>query len=301
MGCKGRQWRPLFLYDKRQEAGSMRFAAGVEYDGSSFLGWQRLPHGDTVQGAVERALSKVADAAVTVTCSGRTDSGVHARCQVIHFDIEAQRSTRALLLGTNSNLPDAVALRWVQPVDASFHARFSARARRYRYHILNREARPALERLQHTWVRDRLDADRMQLAAQHLLGEHDFTAFRTLACQAPSPVRTLHSLVVQREDDRVTIEVQANAFLHHMVRNIVGSLIPVGLGERSPAWLAELLAGRNRALAGPTAPAQGLLFVGPCYPDWFHLPAEVSLACVLSEEMASTPAVDADDGGDAAE
>jgi tRNA pseudouridine38-40 synthase len=279
----------------------MRFAAGVEYDGSGFLGWQRLPHGETVQGAVERALGKVVDAPVSVTCSGRTDSGVHARCQVIHFDIDVERSPRALLLGSNSNLPDAVALRWVQAVEASFHARFSARARRYRYHLLNRLARPALDRLQYSWVREPLDAGRMHEAAQHLVGEHDFTAFRTLACQAPNPVRTLHTLSVAREADRVIIDVQANAFLHHMVRNIVGSLIPVGRGERQPEWLAELLRGRDRAVAGPTAPAQGLVFLGPLYPRWFHLPDEVSFSIEASEEMASTPALDADDGDDAAE
>ncbi len=256
----------------------MRIALGIEYDGTDFLGWQRLSHGNAVQTAVEQALSFVADEPVEVVCAGRTDSGVHARCQVVHFDTNAQRSERGWALGTNSHLPTSVAVRWATPVADDFHARFGAHARRYRYLILNRAVRPALEARYVAWERVPLDAAAMHAAAQSLVGEHDFTAFRTVACQARTPTRCVHAIQIAREGEHVAIEIQANAFLHHMVRNIVGSLLPVGRGERQQAWIAELLAGRNRALAGPTAQAQGLTFIGPCYPANCGLPAEATLA-----------------------
>jgi tRNA pseudouridine38-40 synthase len=255
----------------------MRIALGIEYDGSRFLGWQRQSHGPSVQAAVEQALAGVADAAVEVICAGRTDTGVHARCQVVHFDSEAERTPRGWALGVTSRLPASVCVRWAQPVDAAFHARFAARARRYRYRILNRGVRPALERDYLTWERLPLDAERMHAAAQGLLGEHDFNAFRSVQCQAAHARRNLQRIAVRRDDEIVTIEVQANAFLHHMVRNIVGSLLPIGRGEQPVEWLAELLAGRDRTLAGPTAPAQGLCFLGPLYPAEWNLPAEVTL------------------------
>jgi tRNA pseudouridine38-40 synthase len=254
----------------------MRIAAGIEYDGSDFLGWQRLSHGASVQAAVESALSFVADHPVEVTCAGRTDTAVHARCQVIHFDSDSARTPRAWQLGANSRLPHSVCLRWVQPVADDFHARYLATARRYRYTILNRAVRPALGRQMLTWERVPLDAPRMHAAAQALVGEHDFSAFRTVACQARSPNRRVDRVAVTREGEQVVVEIQANAFLHHMVRNIVGSLLPVGRGEQPPGWIAQLLAGRDRALAGPTAPPNGLVFVGPLYPPRFGLPAEVS-------------------------
>jgi tRNA pseudouridine38-40 synthase len=254
----------------------MRIAAAIEYDGSGFLGWQRLSHGDSVQAAVESALSYVADHVVEVTCAGRTDSGVHAWCQVVHFDSESVRSTRAWVLGANAKLPHSVCLRWAQPVDPSFHARYAAVARRYRYSILNRPVRPALQRQMLTWERTPLDAAAMHQAAQALVGEHDFTSFRTVACQAKSPCRRIDEVQVRRAGEQVVMQIQANAFLHHMVRNIVGSLLPIGRGEQAPQWIAELLAARNRALAGPTAPPNGLLFVGPLYPAHFGLPAEAS-------------------------
>lgn len=253
----------------------MRIALGIEYDGTDFHGWQRLSHGPTVQGAVEEALSFVADHAVAVTCAGRTDAGVHARCQVVHFDSVAERSARGWMLGANSQLPSSVAVRWAVKADDAFHARYAALARRYRYTILNRAARPALEARYVAWERQPLDADAMQRASQALLGENDFTAFRTLACQARTPYRNVHAIRVMRNEDRLVIEIEANAFLHHMVRNIVGSLLPVGRGERPEAWIAELLAGRNRSLAGPTASAAGLCFVSPIYPAASWLPAEV--------------------------
>jgi len=255
----------------------MRYALGIEYDGTDFLGWQRLSHGASLQAAVEKALSKVADHPVEAICSGRTDAGVHALCQVVHFDTEAQRDPRAWVLGVNSNLPRAIRVLWSQPVRQAFHARYAARARRYRYTILNRLVQPALERFRATWERAPLDAERMHRAAQALLGEHDFSAFRTVHCQAPHARRDLQAIEVRREGERVIMQVQANAFLHHMVRNIMGSLIPIGRGERPESWMAELLAGRDRAVAGPTAPPEGLLFLGALYPAEWGLPPEVTL------------------------
>ncbi|NCT67061.1 MAG: tRNA pseudouridine(38-40) synthase TruA [Rhodanobacteraceae bacterium] len=255
----------------------MRIALGIEYDGTDFLGWQRLSHGRSVQGELEAALSFVAAHAVEVTCAGRTDAGVHARCQVVHFDTTAQRSARAWTLGTNSNLGRDVAVIWAQPVADDFHARFGARARRYRYTILNRPVRAALTARFVTWERVPLDAGRMQRAAQALLGENDFSAFRTAQCQANSPMRNVREISVTRRGDEVAVEIEANAFLHHMVRNIVGSLLPVGRGERPVEWLAELLHGRDRSVAGPTAPASGLTFLAPRYPAEWNLPAEVTL------------------------
>jgi tRNA pseudouridine38-40 synthase len=255
----------------------MRYALGIEYDGTDFLGWQRLSHGRTVQGEVEAALSRVANATIEVVCAGRTDSGVHAEAQVIHFDSEAVRTPHAWMMGTNSCLPPPIAVRWAQPVDAEFHARYSARARRYRYRILDRAARPGLRVRRVAWERRRLDVDAMHRAAQSLLGERDFSAFRAAQCQAGTPMRELQSIAVTRRDDEVVIEVQANAFLHHMVRNIVGSLIPVGRGERPESWIGALLDARDRRLAGVTAPPQGLTFLGPRYPPHWGLPSEVTL------------------------
>ncbi|MBS7457615.1 tRNA pseudouridine(38-40) synthase TruA [Coralloluteibacterium stylophorae] len=254
----------------------MRYALGLEYDGTGFMGWQRLPAGATVQAAVEAAVSKVAAAPVEVVCAGRTDSGVHALCQVVHFDSPVERAPRAWALGVNTLLPDSVAVRWCVPVAADFHARFGARARRYRYRICNRMLRPGLERRFLAWERRPLDAGAMHQAAQALVGEHDFSAFRTVHCQAPHARRNLHAIRVWREGDEVRLEVEANAFLHHMVRNIVGSLLPIGRGERPVEWIAELLAGRDRSVAGPTAQAAGLLFLGPRYPRAHGLPEEVS-------------------------
>lgn len=255
----------------------MRYALGIEYDGTGFHGWQRLSDALGVQQVVEEALGFVANAPITVQCSGRTDAGVHARCQVVHFDSPVERSDRAWLLGTTTRLPDGVCVLWAQRVADDFHARYSARARRYRYRILNRPVRPAMDRHFATWERQPLDAAAMHRAAQALLGEHDFSAFRTVHCQAKHPVRTLQHIAVAREGADVIVEVQANAFLHHMVRNIVGSLLPVGRGEQPEAWVGELLAGRDRTVAGPTAPAEGLSFLGARYPAEWGLPAEVTL------------------------
>ena len=250
----------------------MRFALGIEYDGSDFLGWQRLSHGRTVQQTLELALGRVADLPVEVVCAGRTDSGVHALQQVVHFDTEARRSDYGWMMGCNSLLPASAAVRWVKPIDADFHARYSASSRRYRYRILNRAARPGLMGRFLTWERRALDADAMHQAGQALLGEQDFSAFRSAACQAPHARRRMLALSVQRRGEEVVVEVEANAFLHHMVRNIVGSLLPVGRGERPVEWVAAVLAGADRGQAGPTAPAQGLCFIGPRYPERFAIP-----------------------------
>lgn len=255
----------------------MRLALGIEYDGTGFPGWQRLAQATAIQSVVEDALGFVADHSVGVVCAGRTDAGVHALCQVAHFDTSAQRSERGWVLGTNSRLPPSVALRWARPVGDDFHARYAALARRYRYVIVNRPMRPALQARYVAWERTPLDAAAMQSAAQALLGEQDFSAFRTVACQSRTPMRNVHAITVARDGDHVVIEIQANAFLHHMVRNIVGSLVPVGRGEQPEAWIAQLLAGRDRAAAGPTAPAQGLTFLGPLYPARFELPPEVTI------------------------
>lgn len=258
-----------------------RLAIGVEYDGGDFQGWQRLskpgtPDPGTVQGALEQALASVAAAPVSTVCAGRTDAGVHGRCQVVHFDSAAERDPRAWVLGTTTRLPPSVGVRWCLPVAADFHARFSAVARRYRYRLLNRQVRPALERQYLAWHWRPLDAAAMHRAAQALVGEHDFGAFRSAQCQAEHARRELQRIAVGRDGEIVTIEVQANAFLHHMVRNIVGSLLEVGAGEQDEDWIARLLAGRDRIVAGPTAPPQGLTFIGPLYPRQWGLPDEVS-------------------------
>lgn len=255
----------------------MRIAAGIEYDGTAFSGWQSQPGSRTVQGCVEQALSKVADHPVQVVCAGRTDSGVHATGQVIHFDTGASRRMRSWILGANANLPADVSVTWAQPVDERFHARFGALERRYRYVILNRMVRPALGRSRVCWDHYPLDAGLMAQAGTYLVGEHDFSSFRALACQAKHPVRTIHRLEVSRAGEYLYIDVTANAFLHHMVRNIAGVLIAVGRGERRPDWVPELLLARDRSVGGVTAPAGGLYLVDVRYPDEFGLPREITL------------------------
>jgi tRNA pseudouridine38-40 synthase len=255
----------------------MRIALGIEYDGTDFFGWQRLKDGPSVQAKLEQALSRVAAHPVEVSCAGRTDAGVHGRCQVVHFDTEAQRDMRGWILGTCSNLPTSVAVLWAQPVLESFHARYAARSRRYRYHILNRPVRAALDARYVTWERLPLDAPRMHAAAQALLGEHDFSAFRALSCQAAHPRRTVLAVSVRREGEQLFVDIEANAFLHHMVRNIVGSLLMIGRHEQPIEWMAELLAGADRQVAGPTAAASGLTFIGPRYETHWGLPEDVCL------------------------
>jgi tRNA pseudouridine38-40 synthase len=249
-----------------------RYAAGVEYIGTGYSGWQALAGRATVQAQLERGLSRVAAHPVFVTAAGRTDAGVHALQQVVHFDTDAARSDYAWLLGTNSGIAKDLSLRWIQPVPIEFHARHRAIERSYRYVIHNHRARSALMLDRAAWWPQPLDAAAMRAAAQHLIGRHDFSSFRDSQCQAPTPVRELRRLDVQRRGDFIVIDVVGNAFLHHMVRNITGTLVEVGLGRQPPQWVAHVLAVRDRRQAGVTAPASGLYFVGPEYPAEFALP-----------------------------
>lgn len=254
-----------------------RMALGIEYDGTDFLGWQSQLQQPTLQDAVSAAVSFVADEPVSLVCSGRTDTGVHARCQVVHFDTAAERTARAWTLGANSRLPPSVCVRWAQPVDPEFHARYCAQRRAYRYRIVNRPVRLALDARMATWERVPLDVTAMQEACNALVGTHDFTSFRTSACQSKTPVRLLTVVDWQRIGEDVTLCIEGNGFLHHMVRNIVGSALRVGRGDAPVEWIAGVLAGRDRGGAGPTAPPTGLVFEGPRYPASFGLPAEVTL------------------------
>jgi tRNA pseudouridine38-40 synthase len=254
-------------------AGS-RIACRIEYDGSRYCGWQAQPHLDvsTVQADLEDGLTAVADTPVRVHCAGRTDTGVHGFGQIIHFDAPAERSSKSWVFGANANLPPAVRVHWAVPVPADFHARFSATARRYRYIIANTPIRPALLGGQVTWNRRPLSEAVMHSAAQCLLGERDFSAFRAAACQSPTPMRNVHEVSVTRLGALVVLDIKANAFLHHMVRNIAGALMSVGCGRQGPEWIAELLAGGDRTVAADTAPPDGLYLVEIVYPASFELP-----------------------------
>jgi len=248
-----------------------RIALGIEYDGGAYAGWQCQPHARSVQGVLQQALGEVAGHAVELTAAGRTDAGVHALLQVAHFDSEATRPEQAWVLGGTAAAPDDVTVLWARTVPGHFHARHSALSRTYVYRIVNRRLRPALERARACWVRRALDEAAMQSAAQRLLGERDFTSFRAAECQSSTAMRRLISADVERRGDVVSIRVRANAFLHHMVRNIVGSLLLVGAGQREEGWIEEVLAARDRTRAGPTAPPQGLYFAGVEYPPEFAL------------------------------
>ncbi|MCG8015533.1 MAG: tRNA pseudouridine(38-40) synthase TruA [Candidatus Thiodiazotropha sp. 'RUGA'] len=249
----------------------MRVALGVEYDGTAFHGWQFQGDVRSVQESLQLALSQVADHEVTVHCAGRTDTGVHATGQIVHFDTPSVRTERSWVLGTNVNLPADVSICWAKQMPEDFHARFSAIGRHYRYQILNRTYRSALWRDRAVWIHKPLDEEAMHRAAQSLVGTHDFSSYRALGCQAKHPVRTVHSLSVSRLGEMLNIEVHANAFLHHMVRNIAGVLIAIGKGEQSENWADEILALRDRTLGGVTAPPQGLCLTQVDYPEEFAL------------------------------
>jgi len=250
----------------------MRFAVGVEYDGTAYAGWQTQQSARSVQQVTETAFSRIAAEPVGLICAGRTDAGVHARWQVAHFDTHATRPLRAWLLGSNSELPQDVSIPWVRPVPMHFHARYSAQARTYRYLILNRAIRSALAVNRAACIFRPLDHERMAEAAPALLGSHDFSAFRSADCQANSPVRHVEKLTVVRQGDWVVIEATANAYLHHMMRNIAGLLIAIGRGDAPPSWAKEVLDGRDRKRNAATAPAEGLYFWGVRYPAAFGLP-----------------------------
>jgi tRNA pseudouridine38-40 synthase len=250
----------------------MRVAAILEYDGSAFSGWQLQEQRRTIQGEVEAALSKVADEPIRVTVAGRTDAGVHALAQVIHFDTNAHRASHSWIRGANSNLPAEIALLWAAEVDASFHARFSASGRHYRYVVLNRPVRPTFLAARVTHEYRPLDVERMREGARYLVGTHDFTSFRSIECEAKSPVRELRALEIERDGEFVRIHAYANAFLHHMVRNLAGVLMAIGAGEREPDWARSVLAAQDRTQAGVTAASDGLYLSEVEYPAAFAIP-----------------------------
>jgi len=267
-----------------------RFALALEYDGTAYCGWQTQVGSPSVQAEIESALSKVADHPVAVVTAGRTDTGVHAISQIVHFDAGVDRGERGWLLGANTHLPDDIGTLWIKQVADDFHARFSATARSYRYLILNRTSRPALERHRACWMRRPLDHQLMDRAAQCLVGTHDFSSFRAAECQSHSPVRRLEKIAVTRQDDYVVLAVTANAFLHHMVRNIAGVLMAIGKGDRPVNWAQTVLDARERRQGGVTAPPQGLYLVGVRYPEIYGLPSDAAAGGLLA---ASGPRIDA--------
>ncbi len=252
----------------------MRIALALEYDGSRFLGWQTQPRGGTVQDTLQAALATIAGEPIDTTCAGRTDRGVHALEQVVHFDVAAQRPENAWVRGVNALLPESVAVQWAREVSHEFHARYAGRARSYRYVLINRAVRPALAARYAGWFHLPLDVAAMRTAARHLLGEHDFSAFRSAECQAKSPVRTLLGLEIESRGERIDFVLRANAFLHHMVRNIVGTLVTVGKGKHPPAWAGEVLESRDRARAAPTFAAEGLYLERVEYEAKWALPRQ---------------------------
>jgi tRNA pseudouridine38-40 synthase len=245
---------------------------GVSYRGQAYQGWQSQPSGNTVQDKLERALARFADQPLRTVCAGRTDTGVHALNQVVHLDTAIERAESSWVRGTNRFLPPDIAVQWCKLTDESFHARFGAIGRRYVYVLLESPVRPAVEAGSVGWSFRALDADTMRSAAAQLLGEHDFSAFRSSECQAPTPIKTIRSIAISRRGAYWRFEFDANAFLHHMVRNLMGSLIAVGSGARDGAWLAGVLASKDRSLAAPTFPADGLYFVGPYYDPVHAIP-----------------------------
>lgn len=249
-----------------------RLALGIEYCGSAFRGWQSQAGGGTVQDVLEAALAEIAGSPVATLCAGRTDAGVHATQQVVHFDVTVERPLSAWVRGVNTHLPDGVAVCWAQPVGDDFHARFSARGRRYRYLLLNRPQRPGLWHGRVGWFHGPLDLAAMQDACGRLPGEHDFSAFRAAECQARSPVKTMTQASVRQCGTMVVFDFAASAFLHHMVRNLVGTLVHIGKGAQSPAWVDELLQMQDRRLAAPTFAPDGLYFRGPVYEPHWGLP-----------------------------
>lgn len=250
----------------------MRWALGVSYAGQGYEGWQSQASGKTVQDKLEHALGQLSLDRVSTICAGRTDAGVHGLMQVVHFDTTRHRDANAWVRGTNAHLPGDIAVQWAHQVPDSFHARGSAIARRYAYVLLESPVRPSVERGRTGWVFRPLDAQAMQAAARLLLGEHDFSSFRASQCQAKTPVKTLHRIEIHRRGPYWRFEFEANAFLHHMIRNLMGCLLVVGRGEQPVAWIGEVLAARDRKVAAPTFSPDGLYFLGPRYENHWGLP-----------------------------
>jgi tRNA pseudouridine38-40 synthase len=259
-----------------------RIVLGIQYDGRPWLGWQSQPHGLTVQDQVEKALQHIAAHPVQVSCAGRTDAGVHALEQVVHFDTDTNRPLSSWVRGVNAHLPASIAIRWSTEVhwsgvhELDFHARYSARARTYHYVLYNHPVRSPILAGRVGWVFRPLDENKMRQAANYLIGEHDFSSFRATACQAKSPVKEMHEISLQRRGDIIIVTLRASAFLHHMVRNIIGSLIVVGVGNQAPEWIAELLASRNRSIAAPTFAPDGLYFAKVDYDSKWNLPQQTT-------------------------
>lgn len=251
-----------------------RIVLSIEYDGCGFEGWQSQPHGRTVQDCLQAAIAVIAGHEVTLSCAGRTDTGVHATAQMAHFDTTANRPVSAWVRGVNAHLPSNVCVRWAQEVEDSFHARFSAYARRYRYILLNRPVRPAILAGKVGWQHAALNLAAMQAAVRMILGEHDFSAFRAAQCQAKTPVRTVSTASVTRMGDLIAFDFEANGFLHHMIRNLVGALVFIGKGDAPATHMQELLLMKDRQLAPPTFSPAGLYLCGISYPDRWHLPGE---------------------------
>ena len=258
-----------------------RFAAGIEYDGTDFVGWQTQRSGRSVQSTLAAAVSVVAADDVNVHGAGRTDAGVHAWRQVVHFDAAAERTARQWLLGVNANLPDDLAVRWIAPVSADFDARRSALSRTYRYRVVCSPTRPVLARRGAWWVRDSLDRAQMSAAAVQWLGERDFSAFRAAGCQSRTAMRCLSAVEIGSDGPEVLLDFTANAFLYHMVRNLVGTLVHIGRGQAPAQWAGELLASRDRTLAPATAPARGLTLLTVTYPAACGLPVDAERACIM--------------------
>jgi tRNA pseudouridine38-40 synthase len=259
----------------------VRWALGISYRGTAYKGWQSQPDRNTVQDHLERALSTFADTRMSTVCAGRTDAGVHALNQVVHFDAPVQRDAFSWVRGTNRYLPADIAVQWSAPVPGDFHARFAARGRRYRYVLLRSAVRPSLETGLVGWVFDELRLEPMRAAALHLLGEHDFSSFRSSECQAKTPVKTLRSIAIEQRGAYWHFDFDASAFLHHMVRNIMGCLLAVGSGRRKPDWMLDVLAARNRDAAAPTFTPDGLYFAGPYYDAALQLPDAVPASAWL--------------------
>lgn len=250
----------------------MRIAIGIEYDGTQYCGWQSQQNHISIQSTLESALSKVANEPITIMGAGRTDRGVHALGQVAHFDTNSIRNSRSWILGSNTHLPADISILWAQEIADDFHARYSALSRRYQYFIYNHWVRPAVWRQQATWFYHALDENKMQQAANYFLGEHDFASLRSSECQAKTTSRCVNNFIIKRNNYWIMFDVTANAFLHHMVRNMVGVLLKIGTGEQKPEWVQTVLEARDRRAAGITAPAQGLYLVEVKYPEQYQIP-----------------------------